>query len=88
MSENIDNTETENKTRGQRPKTEEELRQLFAECVETINAEGLMLKVDEKRRCSVIHVDGDQWNEVIPPVAGNTFARLLEGAKRLAPYAG
>lgn len=85
MSDNT-NTETK-KPRGQSRKTPEELRKLFADCVETIGAEGLKLKVDEKGRCSVIHLDGDSYNEVIPPVAGNTFARLLEGAKSLTPYA-
>ncbi len=102
--DNTDNTETaEGKPRGQRPKTETEIRTLFAECVKAIGAEGLRLKVETKMtevtnketgeksdkeslRCSVIYVDDDSFSEVISPVAGNTFARLLEGAKALGPY--
>jgi len=102
MSDNTDNTNTD-KPRGQRPKTETEIRQLFAECVDSIGAEGLRLNVETKvtmvvdkktgeekektsLRCSIIYVDDDSWGEVIAPVAGNTFARLLEGAKALGPY--
>lgn len=97
MSDNTDNTNT-NKPRGQRPKTETEIRQLFADCIETIGAEGLRLQVESKvitdkdgnektnLRCSVIYVDDDSFCEVIAPVAGNTFARQLEGAKSLGPY--
>lgn len=55
---NIDNTENiedanvlediKGKPRGQRPKTETEIRTLFAECIQTIGAKGLRLKVETK----------------------------------------
>jgi len=91
MSDNT-NTETETTTpakkAGPKRRTEEELREAFASMKSSIGAEGLSLQVDGKGRCTVVHTAGDAAEVVLGPLAGNTFMHYINGAEKLAPFAG
>lgn len=79
---------TETVTKGPKRRTEEELRQAFADMKGAIGASNLSLQVDDRQRCTVVHVDGDEAQVVLGPIAGNTFLQYVRGAEVLAPFAG
>ena len=75
----------ENK-RGQKKLTEAEVEALFADAMQTIGpaAENLSLSYDEKGKCSILRTRGKKTQILAGPLASNTFARLMAGAKLFA----
>ena len=95
MSNNTTDTTTTTETettvkgqKGQKRRTEEELRAAFASAKQVLGAAAnpLTLQIDQRGRCSVLIVDGDSARTVVEPTAGNTFLNLLEGARSFAPF--
>lgn len=92
MSDNtVTNEKTETPTpkkKGPKRRTEQELRQAFAETKHLLGdqAQDLRLQVDNKGRCTVIAASGDSATQVMGPSAGGTFIRHLEGVKAMASY--
>lgn len=80
----VEETETPKK-KGQKRRTEQELRTAFAEMKEALGCEGLSLQVKDGQ-CTVLHTEGDQGEVVLGPVAGNTFMKQIEGAHALARF--
>lgn len=76
--------------KGNRPKTEAEVRSAFLEMKTALKNDNLKLQIEDKngkRRYSAVSVDGEDVRALYGPAAGGTFIRAIEGATRIGPFA-